>query len=288
MPPDLTVEAAPVTAVDVVVGAVTVPVIAAATVGPPGAQGPTGTTGATGSAGPVGPTGATGTTGPVGAAGPQGATGPVGPQGPKGDTGTTGTMGATGAAGPQGPAGPTGPQGATGATGAGGAPMTVTLPGLWNPLWAYPAGSALTCNAGLLRVTRATLLQNVVAVQLDVAVLGSTTVVVAVYADGAAGPGAVVTQTAAISAATAGTKQAAITVPAGTYWFGVQNTGAAVVQLRGPTGGSPFMPGADAPGTNILYSGWAASSQGATIADPFPLGSVARNSTAISLWFQAA
>jgi hypothetical protein len=101
-------------------------ILAAANLGPPGAQGPPGPPGADSTVpGPTGPAGPTGPIGPEGPQGPPGADstvpgpiGPIGPTGPQGPPGADSTVpGPTGPQGPIGLTGPQGPQGIQGLTG---------------------------------------------------------------------------------------------------------------------------------------------------------------------------
>lgn len=100
---------------------------------------------------PRGDVGATGATGPTG---PTGATGPAGPTGPQGATGATGATGPQGDTGPAGPTGATGPQGEqgiqgeTGPTGATGATGPTGDTGPQGPAGTISIGAVTTGAAG--------------------------------------------------------------------------------------------------------------------------------------------
>lgn len=171
------------------------------------------------------------------------------------------------------------------------APAVTTISNLWVPLWAYAGLSTQAFGTGLLRVGRTVLPMAVKTVQLEVttAVAGSI-LRVGVFADTASGPGALLYQSADFSGASAVALTAALgPVPAGTYWIGVQNTGASGgPTLRCASGSNPFLTGNDLPGANNLPNSWSASAQGTALPNPFPLGSVSRSGLTPALWLQAA
>jgi hypothetical protein len=218
---------------------------------------------------------------------PPGITGPPGAVGPQGATGPQGSQGTQGPIGPQGPVGITGPAGLTGPPGPAGAQATAIIPNLWTPLWEYPSTSTQVFVAGLLRVSRCFVPNTMKTAQVEVTISGSTTLRVGVWADTATGPGSLVAQTGTISAASVTALTAALAVPAGACWIGVQNVGASPCTLRAVTGSNPFLPGMDVPGANNLPNSWQVSGQGTALPNPFPLAGATRTGLAAALFLQA-
>jgi hypothetical protein len=165
--------------------------------------------------------------------------------------------------------------------------MALTISGLWAPLWAYTSLSTQSFGAGLLRLTRCTIPNDMKTVQIEVTTGGSTTLRVGYYTDTPTGPGTLVGQTGDISGAAAAALTSALSIPAGTYWLAVQNTGAAACTLRTAGGMNPFLPGLDPPGTNNSPNTWGAASQGTAFPGTFPMASVIRNGLFPSLFVQA-
>lgn len=256
-------------------------------VGPTGPAGASGTSGATGPSGPQGLAGPTGPSGPAG----QGATGPSGPQGLVGPTGPSGPAGTPGLQGATGPSGPAGAPGATGPTGPAGG-STKVISDLWAPIW--PWSGSLTSNAyaiGQLTVTRTVLAQPIKSVMLWNGNVATTTVRLVVYADTPTGPGALVTSVAMTFSSLNTKLTAALAVPAGTYWMGVQNIGAASYNLQTVNAYNPFLPGAEIQPASVAssaFNGWGVAGQGSTVPDPFPMGAVTRNYLVPMIWVQAA
>lgn len=221
------------------------------------------------------PLSVTGPPGATGAPGPIGLTGATGPQGPQGIPGPQGTVGSIGPAGAQGPPGPAGAQ------------ATTIISDLWTPLWEYPSTSTQVFAAGLLRVSSCFIPNVMKTVQLEVTTSGSTTLRVGVWSATSTGPGALIAQTGTIPGSSVAVHTAALAVPSGLCWIGVQNVGTSSCSLRAVTGSNPSLPGMDAPGSNNLPNSWQASSQGTSLPNPFPSVGVTRTGLAAALFLQA-
>lgn len=162
---------------------------------------------------------------------------------------------------------------------------------LWFPLWAWGSPPvSLGMAPGVVDVTRVVLAQSIkTAMMLSGSSSGNGTVQVVVYADTATGPGALISSIPMTFTATNQFKTVALSLVAGAYWIGLQNVGAGQINMFCVTLPNPFLPGTDAPvSQTTTYSAWSAAGQGATVPNPFPMGAVARNYSAIATWLQAA
>src|SRR6266576_1665619 len=170
------------------------------------------------------------------------------------------------------------------------APAVATISNLWLPLFPCASLGTQVYNPGQLRVTRTVLAAAIKTVQLEITAGVASTLRVCVYADTAAGPGALLYQTADISGSAIAAPTAALgPVPAGTYWIGVQNTGASGgPTIRSCNGANPFLTGLDLPGANAIPNAWSNAGQGTTIANPFPLAGVLRAGNVPAIFLQAS
>jgi len=249
-----------------------------------------------GSVGPAGPEG------PQGPAGPQGEAGPVGPQGEQGIPGNPGVDGAQGPQGVAGPAGADGPQGAQGIQGPQG-PQGIQGPagtiGVHAMQPNVAAGQFLTPQiTGLALTTIAAAAnrldylpfipaKNVTIDRLDIEVstlVASAQARVAIYADNAGVPGALLREGASVlDCGSQGLKSATITsinMVAGTaYWLAIHSS--STQTYRGVAVGG-LMPMAVSATLNATYvhkrqtqtfaSGMPANASGLTdISGTFPL-----------------
>lgn len=212
-----------------------------------------------------------------GSQGPMGPQGPAGPQGLQGPQGIQGVQGVAGPDGPKGDPGPVGPQGPTGAEGAqglSGAPATHVISGLWSPIFAMSGSSTGSLVSGVMRVTR---------VLFDKAVSGfgvwnqnaaGANFHIVVYADTAAGPGALLHRGALMNSDSSGVQQTAYALAAATpVWVGIQSVlGSPTFSLW--TGWNPLTP--IKPQANVnANQAWHVAGQPTTPVNPFPIASVA-------------
>jgi hypothetical protein len=167
--------------------------------------------------------------------------------------------------------------------------MVPTIPNLWNPLFAYANTTTQAWGAGLMKMTRAILPMAIKTVQVEVTGASSSNLRVGVWADTPTGPGQLLYQTADIAGAVAVALTAALAVPAGAYWFGVQNLGASSLTLRAVQGMSPFLPGLDVPGANNIPNAWNyGAGNGAVLPVTPPSGALTRSGLCALLFVQAA
>ena len=176
-----------------------------------------------------------------------------------------------------------------GGTGSAGSGQAVPLTGLWMPLWPYAGAFATgTVGAGQHRITKAVLTADAQAFAIEVSSVAATTVKVAVYADSAGVPGALLYTSAAIDvSASVGIKTVPLAVPAGTYWVAVQNVGGVSFGMRVVSGFNPLLPGSDTPGANAQTSAWQLTGQGATLPPTFPVGSASHAAVMPVTYWQA-
>jgi hypothetical protein len=142
--------------------------------------------------------------------------------------------------------------------------------GSWVPLFPYASLATGTVANGTLIVTRFVSPQAYDTVQMETTTNTTSSYQIGVWADTATGPGALLTQTAVISGVGTGVKTAALAVPTGPCWIGIQNvggTGSATLRAVG-NGGNPLLPGTDAP-TVTLHHAWFRTGMGGTLPNPF-------------------
>jgi len=165
----------------------------------------------------------------------------------------------------------------------------VVASNLWVPIWPFANLSTVTLAPGQIRVARVIMGQACKTVQVEVTTLAATTFVrVAVYADsGGTQPGALLAQTADIDVSTAGTKSAALAIPAGPCWIAMQNKSTTnTPTMRQIVGSDPYLPGVDTP-TQSIANAWQNTGQGTTLPDPFPMTGITRNAAMPVVFAQA-
>jgi len=213
----------------------------------------------------------TGPPGPQGQTGATGATGPQGTQGPQGVPGPTGPTGDTGAQGPQGVPGPTGVQGPQGAVGPQGPASQVYVqkiaPNRWKP--SHPtgvSGAVQSVAAQAFWAVRSEVGNPILAMAFEVATGVASTLRMGVYADAYPTGGAKLYESGNIDGSTAGLKTFVFPapLPAGPYWFAVQNISTTATSCRQNGAGNPFHPGSvTATGTGgSVHTGIIANGQG--------------------------
>jgi hypothetical protein len=194
--------------------------------------------------------------------------------------------------GPEGQPGPAGPEGPRGSDSIF-LGVVPTIPGLWTS--AFPFLGTLGTQAqaaGVLRATRVMLPRPISQVRYEVSTAAAAARCrIGFYEDTPAGPGALLHQSADMGGA-AGMQSAALAVPAGTYWVGLQNVSTTSVTLRTVTGANPWLTGIEAPTANVLWNGWGATGAGSgavgtAMANPFPSG-LSRNHIMPVIWFEVA
>jgi len=203
--------------------------------------------------------------------------------GVKGDIGPTGPSG-----GPTGPAGPTGPSGPTN--------DTPIITDLWRPVWAW--GVVVGGNTAVIPANGMFITRTVLGSAIKTALLfsgGSTSgqFRFTAYADTPAGPGALIAQSATVTITTSSQQRtAALSVPAGACWIGVQNMLGSTLTLGGLRTHNPFLSGTAIPSSETsdqwLFSAWVVSGLGGVVPDPFPLAGASKNVFMPAVWLQGA
>jgi hypothetical protein len=143
------------------------------------------------------------------------------------------------------------------------------LSGLWVPLFPYGSLSTGSVVNGQVFVTRFVAPQAYDTVQMEVTTSATSSYQVGVWADTATGPGALLAQSGVLPGAGTGLKTAAVAVPAGPCWIGIQNVGTGGATLRSVTGGTNSMlPGMEPP-TIMVNTAWFKNGNGTTLPNPF-------------------